>query len=91
MLNIDYLSEFQSTPPVREATYMLKDGELVEAFQSTPPVGEATNQIKALYEKDWISIHASRGGGDTVHQGNLPHNLYFNPRLPWGRRQQPGH
>ena len=37
--------EFQSTPPVREATFAFCIQEDKKPFQSTPPVREATAQL----------------------------------------------
>ncbi len=57
--------EFQSTPPVREATAFFSFSSFTRlSFQSTPPVREATPLSIAEEYKHAISIHASREGGD---------------------------
>ena len=56
--------EFQSTPPVREATQIILSFNPISVFQSTPPVREATTY---KFSEDFtisLSIHASREGGD---------------------------
>ena len=59
-----YRSKFQSTPPVKAATWLCVHMQNVFRFQSTPPVKAATvhSADKAMYVK--ISIHAAREGGD---------------------------
>jgi len=56
-------------------------------FQSTPPVWEATQIPEGPIGRIFVSIHASRVGGD--HPGAKPARPVhsFNPRLPCGRRQ----
>ena len=59
-------------------------------FQSTLPVGGATpdavnTQALALL----ISIHAPRGGSDASWARQQWSAWNFNPRSPWGERQQP--
>ena len=70
--------EFQSTPPVKAATYTDTPVDTpAEEFQSTPPVKAATRQDKKLpYRLHGISIHAAREGGDAVI-----YNLYKTFRI----------
>ena len=35
-----------------------------------------------------ISIHAPRGGSDHLNQQQYSRDQHFNPRSPWGERQQ---
>jgi len=59
---------FQSTLPVGEATPIRRlDTQPTEEFQSTLPVGEATRGLANAMGRMDISIHASRGGSDTVN------------------------
>ena len=56
---------FQSTPPVKAATYDFIPLELKRiAFQSTPPVKAATKYLADWTNSTVISIHAAREGGD---------------------------
>ena len=57
-------------------------------FQSTLPVGEATLMRAGVDVWMTISIHASRGGSDHPPLSLLPPHPHFNPRFPWGKRQQ---
>ena len=58
-------AEFQSTPPVRGATWTSLARRTVRwGFQSTPPVRGATIIDAYDYLGDKISIHAPREGGD---------------------------
>ena len=57
---------FQSTPPVRGATYNLPGRYLHGGFQSTPPVRGATIRGYAIRRERGISIHAPRAGGDDI-------------------------
>ncbi len=57
---------FQSTPPVKAATFMNEIIATNTKFQSTPPVKAAT-RAKFLRAKTYIiSIHAAREGGDVI-------------------------
>ena len=58
-------------------------------FQSTPPSREATvvlNQKAVAFAS--ISIHASLAGGDRLANRPCKRAIYFNPRLPRGRRHK---
>ena len=56
---------FQSTPPVKAATFAKFQKLLPKIFQSTPPVKAATEEESAGLTDAEISIHAAREGGDT--------------------------
>ena len=55
-------------------------------FQSTLPVGEATLNLYVALHFQHISIHASRGGSDTMSSAVSAIFTDFNPRFPWGKR-----
>ena len=55
-------------------------------FQSTPPSREATGCFEKQGGQKHISIHASLAGGDRPSEPCAGRALYFNPRLPRGRR-----
>ena len=56
---------FQSTPPGWEATIRGKFAmSSPNQFQSTPPGWEATYLLECCAQSQYISIHASRVGGD---------------------------
>src|SRR5258706_6105 len=57
-----------------------------DEFQSTPPVWEATWRSISSRVISFVSIHASRGGGDVFFFLFGPCRLRLNPPLPWGRR-----
>ena len=58
-------------------------------FQSTLPAGEATVfPVIDLAGPRAISIHASRGGSDSLLDGNMETTKNFNPRFPRGKRQR---
>ena len=74
---------FQSTPPVKAATWALFDyAEVNETFQSTPPVKAATLYRSCRQAYQPISIHAAREGGDRILKVRLVQPLDFNPRRP---------
>ena len=78
--------KFQSTPPVRGATYEECVAVHAEQFQSTPPVRGATGAENTNAVLAYISIHAPRAGGDLVtDEDKFPTND-FNPRPPCGGR-----
>ena len=58
------LAVFQSTPPVKAATYMGYSFFNDIGFQSTPPVKAATDYTRDCPQPCNISIHAAREGGD---------------------------
>jgi len=67
----------------------LQDGLGVASseFQSTPSVGKATFARRSWRDIKRISIHAFRGEGDIKKDEKREIKVYFNPRLPWGRRR----
>ena len=79
---------FQSTLPVGGATVESHFSKVPQIFQSTLPVGGATQG--AEYDVIFldISIHAPRGGSDTIRCFTILQSSHFNPRSPWGERQQ---
>ena len=79
---------FQSTLPVGGATPSLPTCLIVARFQSTLPVGGATCRYGTPIPGRRISIHAPRGGSDGAEDEPESELFYFNPRSPWGERQQ---
>ena len=55
---------FQSTPPVKAATFDDVNELWTTRFQSTPPVKAATAMSGTFLTINDISIHAAREGGD---------------------------
>ena len=68
----------------RRVAYKQIDGEW--KFQSTLPAGEATYAKDSPDGNYTISIHASRGGSDSMSGLMAARNRYFNPRFPRGKR-----
>ena len=56
-------------------------------FQSTLPVGGATSGLVSCDRAGRISIHAPRGGSDTLFVSITAVSPDFNPRSPWGERR----
>ena len=104
-------SQFQSTLPLRGATYFSRFAKVFLAFQSTLPLRGATFCSRAACHIFIISIHAPLTGSDIgsgtasprteKFQSTLPLRgatscfpaaistaRYFNPRSPYGERQQ---
>ena len=79
---------FQSTRPVRGATYFLAQAGLSKIFQSTRPVRGATHLPAADHLAPRISIHAPRAGRDPFRSLRRTDRRNFNPRAPCGARQQ---
>ena len=80
---------FQSTRPVGDATAGESRAILRSTkFQSTRPVGDATVIRDPETNEVQISIHASRGGRDYKRTCWNAFRYDFNPRVPWGTRQQ---
>ena len=59
---------------------------MTRRFQSTLPVGGATLRLAFAYQRFLISIHAPRGGSDTICTFGCKVINHFNPRSPWGER-----
>ena len=68
------------------ATALLNFVFFFVVFQSTLPVGGATFALILTLLKILISIHAPRGGSDTVTLPVTSPPDDFNPRSPWGER-----
>ncbi len=51
------------------------------------PRGGSDDEIFTGGQLDSISIHAPRGGSDFSKDSAIGDNKYFNPRSPWGERQ----
>ena len=83
--------EFQSTPPVRGATYLPSLLDLPVKFQSTPPVRGATPLLRKNGIRYIISIHAPRTGSDGEPVWCEDFGCWdFNPRPPYGERPAGG-
>ncbi len=59
-----------------------------QRFQSTLPLRGATAILEIFKKAIIISIHAPLTGSDPRVQGQSRHYLYFNPRSPYGERQE---
>ena len=81
---------FQSTPSVGRATFVVPVAVGAQLFQSTPSVGRATAGRQEYSRDISISIHALRGEGDSPAPKLRGSDGHFNPRPPWGGRQQSG-
>ena len=74
---------FQSTHPVRGATYTIKNiNNCWRLFQSTHPVRGATDTISNIFAKYGISIHAPREGCDKNKEGDKPPSVRFQSTHP---------
>ena len=60
------MQQFQSTHPMRDATFPTLEQTTSKGFQSTHPMRDATAMRNALIVNDDISIHASHAGCDTT-------------------------
>ncbi len=67
---------------------MTQSMPLLILFQSTLPVGGATFDKAPMLPEAIISIHAPRGGSDENVYNIIDSRYNFNPRSPWGERQQ---
>ena len=84
-----YSYSFQSTLPAGEATPMTARSTFANIFQSTLPAGEATRGRGIRFYQMPISIHASRGGSDSLRSRLWRKEWrYFNPRFPRGKRPE---
>ena len=81
-----YIDGFQSTLPVGGATSVAAPWPQGHEFQSTLPVGGATLLWGLSPPHPLISIHAPRGGSDTLAVTGWKVSPDFNPRSPWGER-----
>ena len=57
-------------------------------FQSTRPIRGATDFIQSTADTITISIHAPHTGRDLAANPMPCNTIYFNPRAPYGARQQ---
>ena len=62
--------------------------ERSETFQSTLPVGGATREIEILRLKGEFQSTLPVGGATIQLNRQHRHRVDFNPRSPWGERQQ---
>ena len=73
---------FQSTPPVKAATYLLSpemDGKAI-SIHAAREGGDPS--VYVFRPQATISIHAAREGGDPSARAFLETVCYFNPRRP---------
>ena len=79
---------FQSTLPVGGATTVRRAGSPARPdFNPRSPWGERHYVTKSELSKSIISIHAPRGGSDSILALCKTSIMNFNPRSPWGERQ----
>ncbi len=75
--------QFQSTPPVRGATYQVGGHfDHTAPFQSTPPVRGATGGYIATEAERDVSIHAPRAGSDAAEQAARLAEIEFQSTPP---------
>ena len=80
-------SKFQSTRPLRGATFCQIVTSYLYAFQSTRPLRGATTTAKDSRRKWPISIHAPLAGRDSLYSRPTSRQMHFNPRAPCGARR----
>ena len=80
--------QFQSTHPLRGATWVRPSNRSEMRFQSTHPLRGATKVLIPDPDVIPISIHAPLAGCDQIRQSDLDCQAYFNPRTPCGVRQR---
>ena len=78
---------FQSTPPIRVATYTVPAAELRQliSIHATHTGGDGI-RLRILVMQILISIHATHTGGDVCLYAKSDKDIYFNPRHPYGWR-----
>ena len=79
---------FQSTLPLRGATYSYWISPSVQIFQSTLPLRGATIGGFQHFVPAEISIHTPLAGSDLLHAPCPAHRKYFNPHSPCGERRR---
>ena len=79
--------QFQSTLPLRGATYSYWISPSVQIFQSTLPLRGATFSMRLVQHIVSISIHTPLAGSDLLHAPCPAHRKYFNPHSPCGERR----
>ena len=82
-----FLFDFNPRSPWGERRYVAAQVAQSLIFQSTLPVGGATLVIGIVAHGLSISIHAPRGGSDSLLVALERVLWYFNPRSPWGERR----
>ena len=87
MFDSSIQANFNPRPPWGGRPQRKLGRELRAIFQSTPSVGRATSNQARIESYRYISIHALRGEGDTLHGSKTTPCLNFNPRPPWGGRR----
>ena len=85
----DAQSKFQSTHPLRGATYDFNNRIRCGGFQSTHPLRGATTFCSQAGRDIRISIHAPLAGCDYTARYGRYHARHFNPRTPCGVRPYP--
>jgi hypothetical protein len=70
----------------RLATLRSRPGKVC-AYTFTLPVGGATCPLGVKHQFQEVSIHAPRGGSDRSLTTTRRQSGRFNPRSPWGERQ----
>ena len=82
---------FNPRSPWGERLTIFSSRPVESVFQSTLPVGGATVQSYLCAALEEISIHAPRGGSDTLSTFVIHRHFDFNPRSPWGERLLTGY
>ena len=83
-----FLLAFQSTPPIRVATFIDRVSIFKRPdFNPRHPYGWRRHTDRHPVEGVPISIHATHTGGDTVCHAHRTSIKYFNPRHPYGWRR----
>ena len=84
---IGFASEmFQSTRPMRGATFLNATSECRKVFQSTRPMRGATFRRARYGRLCHVSIHAPHAGRDRQGGADTGRHRCFNPRAPCGAR-----
>ena len=79
---------FQSTLPVRGATFAGRHVEFCQGISIHAPRAGSDGRERQRRSIGLISIHAPRAGSDTCCPRYPATHQYFNPRSPCGERQQ---
>ena len=79
--------EFQSTRPMRGATFSMMQIRSAGMFQSTRPMRGATGMPYICPASLFVSIHAPHAGRDATRHSSAAASWGFNPRAPCGARQ----
>ena len=73
---------FQSTPPVKAATFIQIYDRLITMISIHAAREGGDSPASATVVPNSISIHAAREGGDLTDMIRNPHFGHFNPRRP---------